>query len=251
VNTVFYINNQTSHIKPHQKLVDKQNCQTMLRQIRFHRIRFGPKKQCYCAYGEILYKPFLLTEGNLDILEEHLDFLNEIRSPKSENEKRIHALLLHENTHSERQLKFGTRWFMIQYQFSRRFRLAEEKLAFCAQIKKLVQYGFPIDVQYFAYNLSGPVYGHMVGYREALEWVRGTVKSMGGLVCFPELALELSDDFPNEELFFSDEFINNMSSEQRRDWWKDRLTLLVSGLGVFVLCMMAILIGIELTWGLF
>jgi hypothetical protein len=89
-------------------------------------------------------------------------------------EKRIHALLIHENFHSERQSRWG-RWYRIRYHLSRSFRLNEEKLAYEAQIVQLVNYRLPVLFTWFAQMLSGPVYRHMISFDEALRWVKSVV----------------------------------------------------------------------------
>src|SRR5689334_1436270 len=99
----------------------------MLRRIRYHRAR-GARRYAYLCIGDELFRPRVLKPGMLDIRDEHLAFLQGKR-PETLLEKRIHALLIHENTHSDRQVASGIWWHQLRYAFSRSFRLREEQVA--------------------------------------------------------------------------------------------------------------------------
>ncbi len=149
----------------------------MLKRVRFRRRYSRHNKYGYAAFGSTLLKPRRLLKGMLDVKEEHLAFLDGNRKPVTYNEKQIHALLVHENTHSER----WKWWLSYRYRFSKRFRLNEEKHAYKAQIGQLAHYGIPISIRWIATAMSSPVYRRMISFDDALAWARDTVFKAGDL----------------------------------------------------------------------
>lgn len=160
----------------------------MLKRIRYH-FRTGLHGRLYSCRGTTLYKPFRLLRFTLDIREEHLAFLDGSRIPLTDEERRIHSLLIHENVHSDRQ---AAHWaWELRYRWSRTFRLNEEKLAYHAQLAQLARYGIPINFTWFAAILSGRAYGHMIEFDEAYRWVRHVVTTEGDItVMFDSMAVD-------------------------------------------------------------
>ena len=78
------------------------------------------------------------------------------------------ALLLHEQTHLERQKKYGILWF-IKYLFSAKYRFNEELLAFKKQVSHLKKYNLNLDLETRAKRLSSWLYLWCITYKKALE----------------------------------------------------------------------------------
>jgi hypothetical protein len=198
----------------------------MLRRIRLHRLR-GVRKHCYGCVGDTLLKPRRLKAGGLDIQEEHLAFLHG-KTPATVREKLIHTLLIHENTHSERQFQAGVWRHQLRYLFSKSFRLEEEKAAYKAQIEQLVRYELRVRVSFFAQAMSGPIYRRMVTTDAARRWVSETVLQA-------ELAfLSQSLNAEEEEADAVDSFYEMLKPAKEASWIKDRIALISCGLLVFV-----------------
>jgi hypothetical protein len=79
------------------------------------------------------------------------------------------AVLLHEQTHIERQRKTGFLKWGIKYVFSPKFRFNEELEAIKTQISYLKRHKKKFDIEKSARYLSGWLYFWMVSYRKAKE----------------------------------------------------------------------------------
>jgi hypothetical protein len=153
-------------------------------------------------------------------------------------EKRIHALLLHENVHSERQAADWSN--LLRYRFSRSFRLNEEKLAYHAQLAQLAEYRIPVNFTWFAGALSGRVYGHMVEFDEAYRWVRKVITNEADITfMFDSIAVD--EEFKRKlRLTVADEKTSELLAVYRsfaplkgKAWLFDRLLLLAFAALVF------------------
>lgn len=173
--------------------------------------------------------------------EEHFGFLDGSSQPKSYNEKKIHALLIHENTHSERMLEHGIFycwWWIQKYRYSRSFRVAEEFEACQAEFEKLVEYGIPIPFEHCARALSGPIYSYMISFEDALSWVRSTVTSLGD-VEYAIQCLDYDQWLRRMDQMPGDDDATKAASEPRpcrQDayWIVDRIALVACGAMSFI-----------------
>jgi len=162
-----------------------------------------------------------------------LAFLDGSRVPATSEEKRIHALLVHGNVHSERQ---AADWSWIpRYRFSKSFRLNEEKLAYHAEIAQLVHYRIPINFTWVAGALSGRLYGQMIEFDEAYRWVRKVVMNEADItVMFDSIALDeefkktLRSTTVNEEASRRLAAYRSFQPLRGKAWAWDRLLLVAS-----------------------
>ena len=126
----------------------------------------------YTAWGETLLKPRKLSHGQPDINYQHFSFLDGRTKPSTTQERIIHAVLCHEQAHSERQIKIGLYCWVVKYKWSKSFRLNEEKIAHKAEFKMLMKYQFKIKPDVYAQEMSGKAYGNMISYEDALYWIQ-------------------------------------------------------------------------------
>lgn len=93
------------------------------------------------------------------------------------------VIQVHEALHAARQKEKGVDSWVLKYLFDKDFRYQEEQLAYAAEWKWMIARGhlypstFPID---WAKMVSGPTYGHMVGFDKALQWVTQTMRVLQG-----------------------------------------------------------------------
>jgi hypothetical protein len=214
----------------------------MLQRIRIHRW-WGARKHCYGCVGNTLFKPRSLAAGGIDIREEHFAFLQG-KIPATAQEKMIHAILVHENTHSERQFQAGVWRHQLRYVFSKSFRLKEEKAAYKAQIEQMVRYQFRVRILKIAESMSGEVYRRMVGFDEARRWVSDTVRE-AEQAFFIDL-LKVADEAAKVE----ESFYEMLQPQSKPSVFKDRMALVLCALVGFVF-MFSIVATIEALAGLF
>lgn len=82
------------------------------------------------------------------------------------------AYVEHEKTHCRRQRWITPVWW-IRWLFSRKFRWQEESLAYRNEIAVLINSGYPVDVDYYATQLSKGYLG-MISYDSAIAWIGAT-----------------------------------------------------------------------------
>lgn len=215
----------------------------MLRQIRYHRMR-GARKQYYGCIGTTLLKPKKLLPGTLDIREEHFLFLQG-KKPVSTTEKLIHALLVHENTHSERQCQTWIALYQMRYILSRKFRLDEEKIAYREQIRLLVRYNFRVRVTRMAEAMAGPAYRRMIEYDEARNWVSDMVHEAE--IEFLHDLMEAAE--PVDDI--TEPIYANLEASSAMDYVKDRMALVLFafiGFLIMFLPMFAVAMAVSMLW---
>ena len=79
------------------------------------------------------------------------------------------ALIVHEQTHLDRQSKYGWVKWMVSYAVSSKFRFAEELVAIKAQMGFLKSNGLNFPIEATAKLLSGWLYLKPVSYETALN----------------------------------------------------------------------------------
>ena len=84
----------------------------------------------------------------------------------------FHALMLHEQEHSKRQIATGVTPWIFNYLINDEFKWEEEKAGWGLQIKYLKSVGRAKSPEHYARVLSSSGYGNMVSYEEALAWAK-------------------------------------------------------------------------------
>lgn len=79
------------------------------------------------------------------------------------------ALIVHEQTHLDRQSKYGWIKWMVSYAVSSKFRFEEELQAIRAQMGFLKRNGLSFPIEATAKLLSGPLYLKPVSYETATK----------------------------------------------------------------------------------
>jgi hypothetical protein len=80
-----------------------------------------------------------------------------------------HALIRHEAVHGQRQLEQGIEAWWVRYLADPQFRLVEEIHAHHAEYRAALRRQGPGAMRQIAERLSGPLYGRMISYEQAVR----------------------------------------------------------------------------------
>jgi hypothetical protein len=92
------------------------------------------------------------------------------RSAKTWDETVRRAVLAHERVHHRQQRMLGLPQFALAYYFNRRARWRIERAGYRREFAIYRKHGRRPIAAGYARTLSGPFYGWMVSYKEALAW---------------------------------------------------------------------------------
>jgi hypothetical protein len=198
----------------------------MLKRIRHHAY---PN---YACRGSTLLKPKRLTAADLDIRDDHLQFLHG-RIPTNAREMYIHALLVHENVHSVRQERWAW-WYCIRYRYSRSFRLQEEMIAYEAQIVQQIEYGVPVFIDYFANLISSKLYGNIISFDDARAWFRSLIVREAD-IDYMFFCLAAEEEFGKRSAQVTAAHPVPIRTMSFKSWLIDRVALVVCALIVFAI----------------
>ncbi len=82
---------------------------------------------------------------------------------------RLQAVLVHEQTHLDRQEVTGPLLWVVRYLLDKRFRYEEELIAIREQMAVLAAANEELDISAFAQKLSGYIYLRMISYEQATQ----------------------------------------------------------------------------------